>query len=46
MPIKLILVDLDGTLVDTSKDITTAVNYALKQYGIQELSVQDTVKMV
>jgi len=46
MPIKLILFDLDGTLVDTSKDITTSLNYALKQYGIQELSVQDTVKMV
>jgi phosphoglycolate phosphatase len=46
MPIKLILFDLDGTLVDTSKDITNALNYALKQHGIQELTVQDTVKMV
>jgi len=46
MPIKLILFDLDGTLVDTSKDITTALNYALKQYGTQELSVQKTIKMV
>ena len=46
MPIKLILFDLDGTLVDTSKDITTALNFALKQYGIKELSVQETIKMV
>jgi phosphoglycolate phosphatase len=46
MLIKLILFDLDGTLVDTKQDITTALNYALKQYGIQELTVQDTVKMV
>lgn len=46
MSIKLILFDLDGTLVDTSKDITTALNYALRQYGIQELSVQETKKMV
>lgn len=46
MPIKLILFDLDGTLVDTSKDITTALNYALKQYGIKEHSVQETISMV
>jgi phosphoglycolate phosphatase len=46
MPIKLILFDLDGTLVDTRQDITTALNHALKQYGMQELTVQDTVKMV
>jgi phosphoglycolate phosphatase len=46
MPIKLILFDLDGTLVDTSKDITTALNHALKHYGIKELSVQETIKMV
>ena len=46
MPIKLILFDLDGTLVDTSKDITTALNYALKQYGIKEHSVQETINMV
>lgn len=46
MQIKLILFDLDGTLVDTSKDITAALNHALKQYGIQEQSVQDTIKMV
>jgi len=46
MPIKLILFDLDGTLVDTSKDITTALNYALKQYGMKKLTVQETIKMV
>jgi len=46
MPVKLILFDLDGTLVDTSQDITIALNYALKTYGMRELTVQDTVKMV
>lgn len=46
MPIKLILFDLDGTLVDTSKDITNALNYALKTYNIKELTVNDTVKMI
>ncbi len=46
MPIKLILFDLDGTLVDTSKDITNAVNYALKAHGIQEITVRDAINMV
>jgi phosphoglycolate phosphatase len=46
MPIKLIMFDLDGTLVDTSKDITNALNYALKTYSIKKLTVKETVKMV
>jgi phosphoglycolate phosphatase len=46
MAIKLIIFDLDGTLVDTSIDITNALNYALKPYGLKDLTVDDTVKMV
>jgi len=46
MPIKLIIFDLDGTLVDTSKDITNALNYAIKPYGLKDLTVEDTIKMV
>jgi phosphoglycolate phosphatase len=46
MAIKLIIFDLDGTLVDTSIDITNALNYALKPYGLKNLTVDDTVKMV
>jgi phosphoglycolate phosphatase len=46
MPLKLIIFDLDGTLVDTVKDITNALNFALKPYGQEVLSVQDTRKMV
>lgn len=46
MPIKLIIFDLDGTLVDTSEDITNALNYAIKPYGIKGLKVTDTIKMV
>jgi phosphoglycolate phosphatase len=46
MQIKLIIFDLDGTLVDTSGDITNALNYALKPYGLRDLTVGDTIKMV
>ena len=46
MQIKLIIFDLDGTLVDTSGDITNALNYALKPYGLRDLTVEDTIKMV
>jgi phosphoglycolate phosphatase len=46
MPTSLILFDLDGTLVNTSADLTHALNYALKPYGIKELSVNETVKLV
>jgi phosphoglycolate phosphatase len=46
MPIKLILFDLDGTLVNTSMDLTNALNYALKPYGLKKLSVENTIKLV
>lgn len=46
MPIKLILFDLDGTLVDTIKDITNALNYALISFDIRKLTVGDTKKLV
>lgn len=38
--------DLDGTLVDTVQDITDALNYALKAYGIKRFTVGDTMNMV
>jgi len=46
MPIKLIIFDLDGTLVDTSVDITKALNYAITPYGIRALEVSDVIKLV
>lgn len=46
MPVKLIIFDLDGTLVDSSVDITNALNYAIKPYDIRPLTVNDTIKMV
>lgn len=33
--------DLDGTLLDTLQDLTASVNYALRQYGLPEHSVDD-----
>ncbi len=35
--IKLIIYDLDGTLIDSSKDISNSVNGALKELGFPEL---------
>lgn len=32
---KLVLFDLDGTLVDTLKDLAVSTNYALKKYGYE-----------
>jgi phosphoglycolate phosphatase len=46
MPIKLILFDLDGTLVDTIKDITQALNYALNSVNLRKITVEDTAKLV
>lgn len=46
MPIKLLIFDLDGTLIDSSLDITNAINYALKPLGLPPLTTKDTIKMV
>ncbi|NWF98294.1 MAG: HAD-IA family hydrolase [Nitrospirae bacterium] len=46
MSFELIIFDLDGTLVDTSRDITNALNFALKDYGYEELTVEKTKKIV
>lgn len=46
MPIKLIIFDLDGTLIDSSRDITDAINYAIVPYGLSPLTKKDTIKLV
>lgn len=46
MSIQLLLFDLDGTLVDTIKDITNALNHALNSIGIRELTVDETKQFV
>ena len=46
MKTRLLLFDLDGTLVDTSRDITNALNYALQFYGYPILAVEKTIQLV
>lgn len=46
MALKLIIFDLDGTLVDSRVDITNAINYAVKEYGIGPFSLQEITSMV
>jgi phosphoglycolate phosphatase len=46
MSLKLIMFDLDGTLVDTAQDITNALNFASKPYGIKSLTVDGTIKLI
>lgn len=38
--------DLDGTLIDSSKDIAIAANYALKKLGFNELPEKEIIKNV
>ena len=44
--IKLILFDLDGTLVNSSVDITNALNYAIAPSGLEKVTVEKTIGMV
>lgn len=46
MKIKLIIFDLDGTLVDTATDITNALNYAIEPYLREKLTVTHTVSLI
>jgi len=46
MKIKLIIFDLDGTLVNSSADITNALNYAIEPYGFEQLTIERTTSLV
>ena len=46
MSIQLLLFDLDGTLVNTIRDITNALNYALNSIGIKKLTIDETKQFV
>ncbi len=44
--IKLIIFDLDGTLLDTSRDIQNVTNASLKKFGLKEISYEQTLAYV
>lgn len=44
--LKLLIFDLDGTLADTGRDITDALNYALAPFGVRTYSIEETKAMV
>jgi phosphoglycolate phosphatase len=44
--IKLILFDLDGTLVNSIVDITNALNYAIEPHHLEKMTVEKTACMV
>lgn len=46
MSIKLVIFDLDGTLIDSLRDIASAVNHATRPYGILEKSVPETGELL
>jgi phosphoglycolate phosphatase len=46
MAIKIILFDLDGTLIDSSVDICNALNYAIEGTGINPVSVSRTITLI
>lgn len=46
MPVKLVIFDLDGTLIDSSIDITNAINYAIEPYDVRPVTVQETISLV
>lgn len=46
MPVRLVIFDLDGTLVDTSVDITNAINEAIGPLGLPRLGVDDAKALV
>lgn len=43
---KLIIFDLDGTLIDSSQDIANAINHAIRGTGLPEVSNQETIKLI
>lgn len=46
MSIRLIIFDLDGTLIDSSIDIAHAVNYAVEPYGAAQMTVPEVISLV
>ncbi|MDO8446489.1 MAG: HAD-IA family hydrolase [Deltaproteobacteria bacterium] len=46
MPIKLVIFDLDGTLVNSITDITNSLNYATEPFGLYPKTVEEVAALV
>jgi phosphoglycolate phosphatase len=46
MAIKLIIFDLDGTLINSIEDIANALNYAFGPFGVNDLTTTEVTSMV
>lgn len=46
MPIKLVIFDLDGTLVNSITDITNSLNYAIEPYGLAPKTSEEVSALV
>lgn len=44
--VRLLIFDLDGTLVDSSQDIANAINYAVTPFGVRPLTASEIKEMV
>lgn len=44
--IKLLLIDLDGTLIDSVADLTTAINLTLKHFDCKVLDREDSINFI
>lgn len=44
--VKLIIFDLDGTLLDTSRDIQNVTNASLKKFGLKEITYEQTLAYI
>lgn len=44
--IKAVVFDLDGTLIDSSRDITSAVNATRKHFGLKPLTVHEVIRCI
>ena len=46
MPVTTVIFDLDGTLIDSIRDITNALNYALRPFSVGPLSPGEAAGMI